>query len=79
MPAIIGKYCRPTRPRGTKMVRAASGPYPVEARASNPNTGTPVQILRLSFPRSEVARCRPNNLSSSDMTFSEIIFLEAAL
>jgi len=50
-----------------KTLRAASGPYPVEAKASSPSTGTPVQNESSSFLDSDVATGRPNMRLLIDM------------
>src|SRR5579871_6004610 len=49
------------------MVSAASGPYPVEARASRPSTGTPVTTVSSCLCASEEASGRPRMMSRHDM------------
>lgn len=49
------------------MISAASGPYPVDANASNPSTGRPVHTVSSSFWDSQVATGFPNIASRSDM------------
>ncbi len=66
---IRGKYRRPKTPSDANAVSAASGPYPVEASASKPSTGTPVRTVSSSLFSSEDANGLPNISSRSDMPY----------
>src|ERR1700733_10645312 len=57
----------PRSPRGMSMVRAASGPYAAELRASNPKMGIPAEGPTCSPCSSQLARGRPIRMSENDM------------
>src|SRR6266481_1858057 len=61
-------YAMPASPRGTRIVRAASGPYAAELSASRPKMGIPLATPTLSPRSSKFASGRPKRISSMDFS-----------
>src|SRR5438270_7596213 len=60
MAAMIGRIrCKPSAPRGIKIVSAASGPYAEDPRPSKPIAGTPSSAVILRALPSRFASLRP--------------------
>src|ERR1700722_16181077 len=59
----------PRSPRGMRRVRAASGPYAAELRASSPKMGIPAEGPTCTPCSSQLARGRPIRMWEIEMGF----------